>query len=124
MAAATIRCLRAVQGEYNIVYTSSDECIQGVVYDKYFPDLDVRMICRGIGFIRRSTRIAAAGAQTRSRETIAEATRKTCYDHYIDVTLIKYYDCAPIDIPLDDPLVHLTAYAHSDTLKKYLVMIK
>lgn len=123
--AAHIRCLRATQGVYDIVYLTMEECVQGMIYDKYFANQGIRMICRGNFFERRPTSVVefvgahVDRADTLMRTRIAEALRR---DHYTDVTLVKYADDMPIDISLDDPIITMTAYAHSDALKKYLAM--
>ena len=126
--ASSLRCLRATLGKYNVTYTTLDECMRGAVFIKDFPDYDLRMICRGHA-IRKSYRIGAAGARSSSRVRIAVAARLTCIIdrvnnqyYYSDVTLVKLNDGMPVDIPMSDPVMRITAYAHDDVLKKYLAM--
>lgn len=93
---------------------SFTECFSNVVYDKYYANIGIRMVARGTGIYHGKSVSHRAGA---SYIPLSSHARNV---NYTDIILIKYIDDVPIDLPLDDPVMAMTRYAHSDELKKYL----
>ena len=117
------RCIRATEGKFNITYTTLAECAtSNVVYDVYFGGMEIRMIARGTGRNHGGAQVQMAGANMWVvQDRVTKSVLKTTY-RYTDLTVIKYIDDVPVDMPLDDPAMHMTRNTHSSELKKYLAV--